>query len=199
MEKLNYKQILDNTLNEVSKLEDKPSLLLHSCCGPCSSAVLEQLCPYFKVTVFYFNPNMDTFEEYTKRLDTQRQIIESLPAAKGVKLIDGGYDHQSFLAAVKGYETEKEGEARCTLCFNYRLKATLDAAKGYDYFATTLTVSPHKNADVINTLGRKLENGKVKYLISDFKKKEGYKRSIALSKEYNLYRQTYCGCEFSKE
>ncbi len=194
----NYRIILEKTLEQVNLSGKRPTLLLHSCCGPCSSAVLEQLCQYFKITVYFYNPNIDTLEEYEKRFLAQRQIIEALPCAKDVKIIKGNYDHDGFLRAVKGNETDREGGNRCTKCFEYRLKSARDMAKNYDFFATTLTVSPHKNAVVINNVGCSLENGGAKYLISDFKKKEGYKRSIQLSKEYNLYRQMYCGCEFSK-
>lgn len=194
----NYRAELDKKLSEISLSGERPSLLLHSCCGPCSSAVLEYLCPYFDVSVFYYNPNMDTKEEYLLRLENQRRIIEQLPQAAGVKLIDGGYDHDEFLRAVSGKENEPEGGERCAACFELRLKATLERAADYDYFTTTLTVSPHKNAVMINSIGSSLENGGTKYLLSDFKKKEGYKRSIELARQYSLYRQTYCGCEYSK-
>lgn len=194
----NYRLILEKTLTEITKSGKKPTLLLHSCCGPCSSAVIEQLYEYFDITVYFYNPNIDTPDEHEKRFLAQKQIIDSAPFAKEVKLIKGDYEHDGFLAAVQGNETDKEGGPRCAKCFEYRLRSARDKAKGYDYFATTLTVSPHKNAVVINEIGKGLENGGAKYLISDFKKKEGYKRSIVLSKEYNLYRQMYCGCEFSK-
>ena len=194
----NYRIILEKTLEQVKQSDKKPTLLLHSCCGPCSSAVLELLCEYFEVTVYFYNPNMDTANEHEKRFLAQKQIIDALPQAKGVKLIKGEYDHNGFLQAIKGNEADREGGGRCTKCFEYRLKSARDKACGYDWFATTLTVSPHKNAVVINEIGKTLENGGAKYLISDFKKKEGYKRSIELSKQYDLYRQTYCGCEFSK-
>lgn len=194
----NYRLILEKTLEEVKLSPQKPKLLLHSCCGPCSSAVLELLCEYFDVTVYFYNPNIDTLQEHEKRFEAQRQIIEALPEAADVKLIKGEYDHQGFLNAVLGYEAEREGGARCTRCFEYRMKSARDIAKGYDWFATTLTVSPHKNAPIINDIGRSLENGGARYLISDFKKKDGYKRSIQLSSLYGLYRQNYCGCEFSK-
>lgn len=195
----NYRLILGKTLEAVKQSGKKPTLLLHSCCGPCSSAVLEQLCEYFDVTVYFYNPNIDTPQEHERRFEAQKQIIDALPQAKGVKLIKGKYDHNGFLQAVLGHEADREGGARCTKCFEYRLKSARDIASGYEWFATTLTVSPHKNAVVINTVGQSLENGGARYLISDFKKKDGYKRSIQLSKQYDLYRQMYCGCEFSKQ
>lgn len=193
----NYFLQFNAVIDKVKDLEKKPTLLLHSCCGPCSSAVLEWLLPYFEITVFFYNPNMDTKEEYDKRLLTQQQIIRSLPGAENVKLIDGGYEHDVFLKEIAGFETDREGGNRCSCCFNLRLRKAAKAADGYDYFATTLTVSPHKNAPLINIIGQK-QISNAKYLVSDFKKKEGYKRSIELSKKYGLYRQMYCGCEFSK-
>ena len=172
-------------------------LLLHSCCGPCSSAVLELVTRYFDTTVYFYNPNILPAEEFEKRLWWQRYLLEHAPFAKGVELIVPDRDEEAFRAAARGLEGEKEGGARCTECFALRLGRTAEAAKegGFDYFCTTLTVSPHKNAPLINAIGERLgrETG-VRWLFSDFKKKDGYKRSIELSHEYGLYRQAWCGC-----
>lgn len=177
---------------------EKPTLLLHSCCAPCSSSVLERLVENFKVTIFYYNPNIDTLEEYQTRVQEQLRLCKTF----GVEVIASDHCKQDFINAVKGLENEKEGGARCIVCFKLRLNKTAEMAKqkNFDYFATTLTVSPLKNASLINAIGEEMgrEIG-VKYLPSDFKKKGGYLRSIELSKQYDLYRQNYCGCEFSKE
>jgi predicted adenine nucleotide alpha hydrolase (AANH) superfamily ATPase len=189
------------TENIIKNLKNKPSLLLHSCCGPCSSYVLEYLSKYFDITVYYYNPNIDTEDEYFKRLNEQIKIINILSTDSKVKLIKGEYEPEKYLEYVKGLENEREGQGRCHKCYHLRLEETALLAKrlNFDYFCTTLTVSPHKNAEVINSLGKELENQyNVLYLYSDFKKNNGYKRSIELSKEYDLYRQDYCGCIFSK-
>ncbi len=194
MEKVNYQQRLDGL---TASLEGKPTLLLHSCCGPCSSYVIEYLSQYFQITVYFYNPNIYPQEEYIHRLETQRQLIDSLG---GAVLVAGDYNPDRFYKAVKGNEDGVEGGARCELCIGERLCSTAQKAKegGFEYFATTLTVSPHKNAQSINRMGYDLqEQYGVKWLPSDFKKREGYKRSIQLSAEYGLYRQDYCGCEFS--
>ena len=185
-------------LERLSAAQTPPSLLLHSCCAPCSSHCLSVLAPLAKVTVLYFNPNIFPVEEYEKRKSEQMRFIKE--AYPQVKVCDCDYDHTLFLAAVKGLEGEKEGGARCTECFRLRLTAAAHAAKtlGCDMFATTLTVSPHKNAPLINETGREIQAREgVEFLPSDFKKKEGYKHSILLSRRYSLYRQNYCGCEFS--
>lgn len=173
-----------------------PTLLLHSCCGPCSSYVLEYLSEYFDITLFFYNPNIQPAEEYKKRFDTQKQLLDTAKYTHPVKFAEGRYDPDKFFLAVKGLEGEMEGGKRCQKCFEMRLCETAAQAKkgNFDFFATTLTVSPHKNALLINKIGSEYEG----YLPSDFKKREGYKRSIILSKEYNLYRQDYCGCIFSK-
>lgn len=192
--KINYQTKLDELTDSLTY---KPSLLLHSCCGPCSSYVTEYLAKYFDIYLFFFNPNIYPESEYIKRLDTQSEWLDRTNYAR---LIEGDYDHMSFLNAVKGLENEPEGGGRCTKCFILRLEETARLASlgGYDYFGTTLTVSPHKNAELINNLGERLaDKYNVKWLPSDFKKREGYKRSIELSREYELYRQNYCGCEFS--
>lgn len=193
--KTDYQKQLDLLING---LETKPKLLLHSCCGPCSSYVLEYLSKYFEITLFYYNPNIFPPEEYEKRLLNQKKVVEKTGWAT---IMPSDYDHGEFSAAVKGLGAEHEGGTRCTECFKIRLRKTAKAAKdgGFDYFATTLSVSPHKNAALLGELGEKIgEEYGVKHLPSDFKKREGYKRSIELSKELGLYRQDYCGCEFSK-
>ena len=193
--KTDYNKLM---LERLSAAQTPPSLLLHSCCAPCSSHCLSVLAPLAKVTVLYFNPNIFPAEEYEKRKSEQMRFIKE--AYPQVKVCDCDYDHTLFLAAVKGLEREKEGGARCTECFRLRLTAAARAAKtlGCDMFATTLTVSPHKNAPLINETGREIQAREgVEFLPSDFKKKEGYKHSILLSRRYSLYRQNYCGCEFS--
>lgn len=177
----------------------RPRLLLHSCCGPCSSAVLERLAPHFALTVFFSNPNIFPGEEYRHRLAEQMRLLDALPFE--VALREDVYDHAAFLSAVRGLEREPEGGARCEPCFRLRMERTARAARdgGFDFFTTTLSVSPHKDAQLLGVIGQELgaQYG-VAYLPSDFKKKEGYKRSVALAKEYALYRQDYCGCEFSQ-
>lgn len=184
----------------------KPRLMLHSCCGPCSSYCLEYLKDHFDITVFYYNPNIYPQEEYDHRLFEQKRLIDEMNrhADCSIKLMTVPYDHQEFLDFVKGLEEEKEGGARCSKCFELRLSRTAAAASALemDYFGTTLTVSPHKNAVLINRIGGELTGeallpSSLKWLPSDFKKNDGYKRSIELSREYDLYRQNYCGCEFS--
>lgn len=198
--KTNYQKQTDATIAAIPSGE-KPRLLLQSCCGPCSSYVLEYLTRYFRVTVLYYNPNIQPQAEYDKRLRWQQEIIARLPTQTPVDLLECGYDGARYMAAVRGLEREPEGGARCTVCFRLRLEETarLAQARGYDYFCTTLTVSPHKDAGRINAIGAALaaQYG-VAWLPSDFKKREGYKRSIELSKQYGLYRQDYCGCLFSK-
>ena len=175
----------------------RPTLLLHSCCGPCTSAVLETVTPHVDTTVFFYNPNILPSEEFEKRLYWLRVLLDRAPFAEGVELIVPDRDEPAFWAAARGLEAEPEGGARCTECFELRLGRTARAAKegGFEFFATTLTVSPHKNAPLINAIGARLgqELG-VRWLPSDFKKKDGYRRSIQLSAEYGLYRQAWCGC-----
>lgn len=181
----------------ISSLDSRPRLLLHSCCGPCSTAVLERLSEHFDVTLHYYNPNIQPAEEYNKRLETQREVCLRL----GITVIDEPYDDGEFMAVAAGLESEPEGGRRCAECFRLRLQRTAEEARagGFDYFTTTLTVSPHKNAPLINEIGQQAaEVCGVPFLPSDFKKRDGYKRSIALSAEYGLYRQDYCGCLFSK-
>ncbi len=187
------------------KLEkDKPRLLLHSCCGPCSTAVIERLLPDYDITVFFYNPNITDSNEYEKRLTSQLMVIDyfnkNLSPENKIDFIEGRYDPDEYFKLVSGYEEEKEGGRRCSLCFDMRLEETAIIAKekGFDTFTTTLTVSPHKSYDIISQIGKSLsEKYKVEYLDGNFKKKDGFKRSIELSKEMNLYRQNYCGCQFS--
>lgn len=183
---------------------EKKSLLLHSCCAPCSSAVLEKLQEIFEITVFYYNPNISEDTEYRKRVEEQKRLIEAFNRKKPdciIKIKDGDYEPQEFYAIAKGLENCPEGGERCFKCYALRLEKTAQLAKElkFDYFTTTLTISPLKNAGKLNEIGEEmaLKYGAV-FLPSDFKKKEGYKRSIELSKEYELYRQNFCGCAFSK-
>lgn len=182
----------------------KPSLLLHSCCGPCSTAVIERLLDRFELTVFFYNPNMSDIEEYERRTRAQRIVIERFNQIIGegrkIKYIESPYEPEEFYKVVSGYENEPEGGKRCTKCFGIRLGETAKLAEkeGYDYFATTLTVSPHKDSKLISQIGNGLEEKyNIKYLDENFKKKDGFKRSIELSKEFGLYRQDYCGCKYS--
>lgn len=201
MNKINYQKKLDELIEAIEKNGSTPTLLLHSCCAPCSSYVIEYLSNYFSITVYYYNPNIFPDKEYRYRAEEQKRLIESMPVKNKVTFLEGDYIPTLFFDTVKGLENEPEGGARCEKCFNLRLKSTAQQAKnkGFDYFATTLTISPLKNAQVINNIGVQLSDKYgVKYLAGDFKKKNGYKRSIVLSKEYNLYRQNYCGCVFSK-
>ena len=182
---------------EIKSLTNKPKLLLHSCCGPCSSSVLEKLVNFFDVTIFYYNPNIYPKEEFEKRLFNQNIVVSN---NTDVKLVSPKYDEMEYLSHIKGLEMEVEGGKRCDECFRLRLKQTAIYAKenGFEYFGTTLTVSSHKNEQHINEIGKQIsEEIGVKFLFSDFKKHDGYKRSIELSKQYNLYRQNYCGCRFS--
>lgn len=198
--KKNYQLELDKEIEKIKASGELPSLLLHSCCGPCSSYVLEYLSKYFNVTVLYFNPNIYPEEEYLHRLREQERIIAELPVENKVSLMESDYNYDEFLGVVEGFESEREGGARCDKCFRLRLQKTaqLAAKHGFDYYATTLSVSPHKNSQLLNAIGEELgERYGVRHLPADFKKREGYKRSIELSKQYGLYRQDYCGCEFS--
>ena len=198
--KQNYQKQMDAVVASLPQGE-RPRLLLQSCCGPCSSYVLEALTPYFRVTVLYYNPNIQPRAEYDLRLENQRKIIAALPTPSAVDILECDYDGEKYDAAVKGLEAEPEGGARCTVCFRLRLEETAKRASelGYDWFCTTLTVSPHKDAERLNQIGSTLgERYGVPFLPSDFKKREGYKRSIQHSNEYELYRQDYCGCLYSK-
>ena len=196
-QKRNYNREMEA---EIARLEGRrPTLLLHSCCGPCSSAVLERLTEYFQVTVLYYNPNIEPEEEYLHRRAEQQRLLSVLD---GVGWLPCGYDHDAFEAFAPAMAREKEGGKRCLACFALRLNKTAEMAEknGFEYFTTTLSVSPHKNADAVNDAGaRAAGRFAVKYLYADFKKKNGYLRSLQLSAEYGLYRQNYCGCLYSKE
>lgn len=195
MEKLDGQREMEREI--VSLGGRRPSLLLHACCGPCSSAVLERVLCAFDTTVFYYNPNIEPKAEYDKRLST----LKTLLTFERAPLIEGAYEPERFHAAARGLEGAPEGGARCETCFELRLKETAKAAAdgGYEYFTTTLSVSPHKNARLINEIGARLGAVYgVRYLYADFKKKDGYKRSIALSAQYGLYRQSDCGCVYSR-
>ena len=199
--KQNYQLVLEKTLKALQAEDKRPSLLLHSCCGPCSSYVMEYLAQYFDITIFYYNPNISPAAEFQFRAEEQQRLIRELPAKYPIAFREGAYDKERFYEMAKGYENCPEGGERCFRCFDLRLRRTAELAAdgGYDYFATTLTISPLKNAAKINEIGQALSGEySIPWLPSDFKKKNGYKRSIELSAEYELYRQNYCGCAFSK-
>lgn len=198
----NYQKELDAIIEAHQARGEVPRLLLHACCAPCSSYCLEYLSQYFSITLFYFNPNISPAAEYDHRVAEAKRLVASLPVKHPVSFLEGTYDPQSFFDAVKGLENEPEGGARCDVCFRLRLQEAAKEAKngGFDYFTTTLSISPLKNADKLNAIGEEVAAAYgVPHLPSNFKKKNGYKRSIELSREYDLYRQNYCGCVFSKE
>lgn len=197
----NYSKELERLIQQFQREERVPRLLLHVCCAPCSSAVLEYLSQYFAITLLYYNPNISPREEYDKREAELKRLVSEMELVHPVDLLPCDYDGQAFVEAARGLEGEPEGGARCEACFRLRLEyAAQEAARlHFDYYTTTLTISPMKNAPLLNQLGEEM-GGKygVAHLPSDFKKKNGYKRSVELSKEYGLYRQDYCGCAFSK-
>ena len=194
MNKINYDGEMQKILNGLSGR--KPTLLLHACCAPCASACLERLKDFFDITVYFYNPNMDGEEEYRRRASELSRLAERF----NIKSVIENFAPNEFYSAIKGLESEREGGARCKNCFELRLKKTADYARKneFEFFATTLTVSPLKNAQVLNDVGLSFNTDAVKYLPTDFKKRGGYARSVELSKELGLYRQNYCGCEFSK-
>lgn len=208
MEKINYQKELEKILATVDK-NKKPSLLLHACCGPCSSYVIEYLASFFDITIFYYNPNIYPSEEYFRRLDELKNFLPRFPAAvdNNVKIVEANYNPQEFYDAVDvannpDLKTEPERGERCRRCYEFRLKKSFDYAiqNGFDFFTTTLSISPYKDAEKINTIGYTfVSTDKTNYLPADFKKKSGFLRSTQISKEYGLYRQDYCGCVFSKE
>lgn len=201
MNKINYQKELDKVI-EKNLAENKiPSLLLHVCCAPCSSYCLEYLSQYFSITVYYYNPNISLKEEYGYRLSEEKRLVSLMNFKNPVTVVEGRYNPSEFFEVAKGLENEPEGGKRCEQCFRLRLEsaAQIAAKRGFDYFTTTLTISPLKNADMLNSIGAQMgEKYGINWLYSDFKKREGYKRSIVLSKQYDLYRQNYCGCVFSK-
>lgn len=197
---MNYQKELEKIIDRHQGQNEVPALLLHSCCAPCSSYVLEYLSQYFRITVLYYNPNIYPDEEYWLRVAEQKRFIEEFPTKHKVEFIEGKFNKDEFYECVKGYEREPEGGARCMRCYELRLREAAKYAREYqtDYFTTTLSISPLKNAAALNEIGLRLakEYG-VQYLVSDFKKKNGYKRSTELSREYQMYRQDYCGCVYS--
>lgn len=199
MNKRNYQRELDELL---SRLDGRvPSLLLHSCCAPCSSYVLEYLSQYFEITIYYYNPNIYPPEEYDKRVEEQRRLIAEMNFAHPVSLAAAEYHPEEFYRCVKGMERLREGGERCLACYELRLRAAAKFAEkgGFDYFTTTLTISPMKRSDQLNEIGQRLaDEYQITHLPGDFKKKNGYKRSVELSARHGLYRQNYCGCIFSK-
>lgn len=200
--KKNYNDWMER---EIAKFSEKKTILLHSCCAPCSSSVITRLKDYFNITILYYNPNIEPEEEYLKRKEEQKRFLKLFDPT--IQFMEVSYENEKFKEISKNLENEPEGGARCHKCYYLRLEKTVQLAKEnhFDYFGTTLTVSPYKNAEIINNIGLKLEEiynqntgDKVLFLVSDFKKKEGYKRSIELSQKYNLYRQDYCGCFYAK-
>lgn len=200
MNRINYQKELDKVIESLSQQEKVPTLLLHSCCAPCSSYVLEYLSNYFGITVFYYNPNIYPDEEYEMRVREQQRFIREFPAKHPIDFIEGAYDKERFYEMARGLEAVPEGGQRCFQCYELRLREAGELAKArdFDYFTTTLSISPMKNAEKLNEIGLRLadELG-VAYLCSDFKKRNGYKRSTELSREYGMYRQDYCGCVYS--
>lgn len=199
MQKVNYGRILDEKLAQLKASGEKPALLLHACCAPCSSHTLLFLCDYFRITLYFFNPNIAPESEYIYRKEELIRLVKEL--GLDVAIISEDYDSTPFYELAKGLEDLPERGERCRKCIGYRLRKTAETAKklGCDYFTTTLTISPHKDCEFINQYGGQLaEEMGIAYLFSDFKKHDGYKHSIQLSKEYNLYRQDYCGCVYSR-
>lgn len=195
---MNYDKLMEE---QMSSTKEGSTLLLHACCAPCSSACLERLSNFFKITIIYYNPNITEEKEYLKRLEELKNFIQKIKVKYPINIIDTRYDPKEFFEISKGLEKEKERGKRCYKCYELRLEETAKVAKenNFDFFATTLTLSPYKKTDWLNEIGENLSNKyQTSYLYSDFKKKNGYKRSIDLSKEYNLYRQDYCGCIYSK-
>lgn len=202
MNKENYHAKMLQLIKEYCSEEKVPKLLLHSCCAPCSSYCLELLSQYFELTVFYYNPNIYPPEEYEMRVEEQDRFIREFPAKHPISFVEGKYDTNRFYETAKGMEQLKEGGERCFACYELRLRESAEYAKanGFDFFTTTLSISPLKNAAKLNEIGKKLEDEYgIKYLYSDFKKQNGYKRSTEISNEYEMYRQYYCGCVYSKK
>jgi len=201
--KINYQKLMEDLIKENCMDNNcNPRLLLHSCCGPCSTYCIQTLSEYFKVTVFYYNPNIYPPEEYHMRAQEQKRFIDEFPVKNQVDFVEGVYDTERFYDMARGMEAVPEGGERCFKCYRLRLEESAQYARehGFDFFTTTLSISPLKNAEKLNEIGKDLESQYgVRYLFSDFKKKEGYKKSTEISKQYDMYRQYYCGCVFSKE
>lgn len=192
----NYQKELDSIIDELQKEGKRPTLLMHACCAPCSSYCVEYLSKFFDIALYFYNPNIESDEEFEKRYAEFKKIVDRF----NIKVVKETYNPDEFYSSVKGYEDCKEGGDRCTICYRLRLQKSLEYAEAnnYDYFCSTLSISPYKNAEKLNTIGEEISKGsKVKYLINDFKKKGGYLRSTELSKEMDLYRQDYCGCIYS--
>ncbi len=199
---MNFQLKCDEILEKIEDRRDKPSLLLHACCAPCSSYVLEYLNKYFNITILYYNPNIYPEEEYQRRLGELKKFLMECSFTNNVSLVETTYQKEEYYDAVDGLETLGERSVRCYHCYEFRMKKACQYAKEnhFDYFTTTLSISPYKNSEWVNDIGSKLERQySIPYLYADFKKKNGYKRSLELSKEYGLYRQDYCGCEFSRK
>lgn len=199
---INFDKLLDDKINGLISNNEVPSILLHSCCAPCSSYVIDYLAKYFRITILYYNPNISPWEEYNKRKNEQIRLIEEMKVQYPVTFMDCDYENDLYEKSIQGLEMEPERGKRCDICFRLRLEKTAQIAikNHFDYFGTTLTVSPYKNSFLINSIGQQLEEEySIPFLVSDFKKKNGYKKSIELSKEYHLYRQDYCGCKYSKK
>lgn len=198
--KTNYNILMKDIIDNI-KEGKVPKILLHSCCGPCSTEVIARLTPYFDITILYYNPNIEPKAEYEKRKKEQIRFINEYKSFNKLDFMDCDYENEEFLKMAQGLETEPEGGSRCHRCYELRLNKTAFLAKenDYDFFGTTLTVSPYKNSQVINQIGENIEKKYgIKYLYSDFKKEDGYKKSIEYSRKYNLYRQNFCGCHFSR-
>lgn len=199
--KINYQLLLDDKIKEIEASSLRPRLLLHACCAPCSSYVLEYLSKYFRITLFFYNPNISPREEYDARYEELRRLLTEMGLDTQVEFVDSEYEPQRFFEIAKGLETLPEGGERCKKCYALRLEATakVAAAQGFDLFTTTLSISPHKNAAWLNEIGKEMaDKYGCEYLFSDFKKRGGYLRSCQLSEQYGLYRQDFCGCIYSK-
>lgn len=199
---MNYQKLLEEIISNLDNTQGKASLLLHVCCGPCSTYVIEYLAEFFDISLYFYNPNLDSQDEYQRRANELLELANNMPAAKKIKIIYEDYNAEEFSEIAKGLEKETEGGKRCMLCYHLRLEKTAKHAKenNFDYFTSTLSISPYKNAKALNSIGHRLEKRhQIKYLFADFKKKAGYMRSVELSKDYNLYRQDYCGCIYSKK
>ncbi len=202
MNKVNYQKILDGIIEDIVKNGERPRLLMHACCAPCSSYVIEYLSRFFEMTLYFYNPNIFPEEEYIFRSKELERLLRDMKGTDGVALAVEKYNCDEFYNAVRGYEECGEGGSRCRICYGLRLEkaARYASEHGFDYFTTTLSISPYKNSGWINEIGEELsEKYRVRHLASDFKKNDGYKRSIELSKQYGLYRQDYCGCEYSRK